>query len=88
MTSEIGETFTALRERSRARRANNRSKSADMLRAAGVAFVARNGGAHLIVAGRWDAWPGTGLWVDRTTKERGRGVRELIRALRSAGLIT
>ena len=87
MTSEIGETFKALRESSRSRRANNRSKSADMLRAAGVAFVERNGGAHLIVAGRWDAWPGTGLWIDRTTKERGRGVRELIRAVRAAGVI-
>jgi hypothetical protein len=82
MTSEMGEMFTAMRERSRARRANNRAKSAQMLRDAGVEFVEKNGGAHLIVAGCIDCWPGTGLWQDRNLKTRARGVRELLRHVR------
>ena len=78
-TSDIAETFAAVRARSRERRALNRAKSASLLRKAGVQIVERNGGAHLILEGRWDAWPGTGLWQDRVTKTRGRGVLELLR---------
>ena len=78
-TSDIAETFAAVRARSRERRALNRAKSTALLSRAGISFVSKNGGAHLIVEGRWDAWVGTGLWQDRITKTRGRGVRELLR---------
>jgi len=74
-----------LREESKARRANNRDKGPEHLRAAGISFVSKNNGAHLIVAERWDFWPGTGLWKDRLTPTQGRGVRNLVRAIEQAG---
>lgn len=80
--SDLGETFAALREDSRAKRANNRVSSAELLRKAGVDFESRNAGAHLIVSSARvvvDFWPGTGLWIERGRARRGRGVRKLIK---------
>ncbi len=80
--SDLGDTFNALREDSKAKRANNRASSAELLRKAGIAFESRNGGAHLIVSDARvivDFWPGTGLWISRGGTRRGRGVRKLIR---------
>lgn len=71
------------REESKAKRAANRRSSADNLKAAGIAFEAKNDGAHLIVShpsGVVDFWPGTGLWIARAGKQ-GRGVRKLIKYL-------
>ena len=76
---------------SKARRAGHRESSPAMLRGAGIAFEARNNGAHLIVQhnGRVaDFWPGTGLFnirgdLDRRGKPQYlRGVRLLIKQLR------
>lgn len=50
----------------------------------GIPFVAKNGGAHLIVSAAGlvvDFWPETGLWAVRGTNERRRGVRHLIKRL-------
>jgi hypothetical protein len=65
--------------------ASNRASSNQILRSAGVPFTEHNfspnrSPAHLVVANRWDFWPGTGKWKDRRSLEQGRGVRELIRA--------
>jgi hypothetical protein len=73
--------WDAAREEARERRAANRERSTALLRAHDVGFQARNGGAHLIVRGRFDFWPGTGLWRDRESREMGRGVFALLRAL-------
>lgn len=64
--------------------ADNRAASNQILRAAGVPFTEHNfhpdrSPAHLVVANRWDFWPGTGKWKDRRSKKSGRGVRELMR---------
>lgn len=59
-------------------RAGNRDASAQMLKQAGIPFESQNGGAHLIVAGRYDFWPGTGLWQARGEATKQRGVRRLI----------
>lgn len=78
----------AMQEASRQRRASNRDNSAALLRANGVQFDSKNGGAHLIVhggAGRvFDFWPGTGLWIERGKKQRYRGVHSLLGNLRKA----
>lgn len=81
----MGEVFNAMRAASQAKRANNREHSAQQLREAGIAFTAHNGGAHLVVAGgRFDTWPGTGLWKERSgQRRRGRGVRNLIALLKN-----
>ncbi len=72
----------AMKERSQAKRAENREQSAAILRAAGVVFYAQNDGAHLIVLrsqSTYDFWPGTGLWKVRGSTQRHRGIRHLLR---------
>lgn len=70
------------------RRARNRKNGASMLERAGVPFVSKNEGAHLIVRDRWDYWPGTGLWSDRRTQERRRGIHSLFVAIGRANAAT
>lgn len=48
-----------------------------LLEQADIPFESKNG-AHLIVAGRYDFWPGTGLWQARGEVTKQRGVRRLI----------
>lgn len=63
--SDIAAVGEALDERSKERRAHNRTASADILIKVGVAFSSNNDGVHLIVhRDKWivDFWPGTGLW--------------------------
>lgn len=79
--SDMIDTFKALQERGKARRAKNRDQSPDLLRQHGIAFTDHNLGAHLIVEGPQgyiDFWPGTGRWNDRTTRKKGFGVGNLI----------
>jgi hypothetical protein len=84
---DMAATFDAMHEASKAKRARNREASARLLREAGIGFEERNGGAHLIVAGRYDFWPGTGLWMARGEKTKRRGVKELIaRITRDPGI--
>lgn len=81
MTSEMGEMFNALKKERKEKRAKNREDSAQMLRDAGVVFLDKNNGAHLIVtakAGTFDFWPGTGLWKMRGSTKTNRGVRKLL----------
>lgn len=81
---DMGDIFNAMKEESKQRRANNRESSADILTKSGIEFESKNLGAHLIV-GQFDFWPGTGLFINRKTGKRGRGVRNLIKLLRSEG---
>lgn len=76
--SEVGDLYRELRAESQAKRARNRDLSLKLLRDRDVAFTVKNGGAHIIVNGRIDFWPGTGLWIERGGT-RGRGVKDLLR---------
>ena len=84
--SDIGEMWAAQREASQAKRASNREQSARLLASTGIPFVSRNGGAHLIVGEPpfADFWPGTGKFIERGSNRSGRGVKNLLRALRAA----
>lgn len=85
--SDMGEIFNAMREASKEKRANNRDRSTEMLVIAGIPFVSKNNGAHLIVDGRFDFWPGTGLWMERggsVKRKKHRGIRSLISAIKAA----
>ena len=79
----------AIQEASQQRRASNRANSAALLRANGVPFESKNGGAHLIVrdgSGRiFDLWPGTGLWRLRGAPHRWRGVQSLLGTIKKGG---
>lgn len=78
--SDIAVIGEILKAESQTRRANNRLSSPDRLREAGIRFVGKSEGVHLIVDGRVDFWPGTGLWIVRNSTHgfRGRGVFSLI----------
>jgi len=80
---DMGDLFNDWRKVKQEKRSANRQSSAEMLRGAGIAFEERNGGAHLIVEGRVDFWPGTGLWIQRGTNSKQRGVQALIRFIRA-----
>lgn len=80
---DMGDIFNEMREASQKRRASNRENSAEILTRARIPFESKNDGAHLIVDGRIDFWPGTGLWIVRGRKQKRRGVRRLIIYVRS-----
>lgn len=64
------------------KRALNTASSTDILAQRGVPFESKNNGAHLIVAGgRLDFWPSTGVFIERKTGLRGRGVFKLLKVL-------
>jgi hypothetical protein len=80
--SDMGEIGKIMKSLSRERRANNRESSPKLLEAAGIRFVSKNVGAHLIVTAndgtRVDFWPGTGLWRVAGETKKHRGVHPLI----------
>jgi hypothetical protein len=67
------------------RNARRREEAPAALIEAGIAFVAHNGGAHIVIGQRFDFWPGTLRWADRVTKRTGHGTASLIVAVRAAG---
>ena len=85
----MGEIFRAVREAGQDERRARREAAPKILAQHDVGFVAFNGGAHLLVRGRIDFWPGTGRWQERDPEaERarakarpGRGVFALLRYL-------
>lgn len=79
---EDSDAWRERREASQAKRASNRENGARRLRAAGIEFTEHNAGAHLVVAGRYDYWPGTGLWQARGDRTQQRGVARLIARIR------
>lgn len=80
----MGEDFREVRKDSQERRQEHRRRSPIALREAGIAFTSHNEGAHLIVAGEWDFWPGTGKWCHRgPPKKEGRGVFNLINRIKA-----
>lgn len=79
--SDMAETFKAMNDYAQAKRRDNTIKSTRLLKLANVEFVSKNNGAHLIVLNRWDYWPSTGLFIDRSNQKRGRGITNLLRII-------
>ena len=69
------------------KRRSNREKSRQILLSKGIGFDEKNHGAHLIVNGNIDFWPGTGKWRDRTGGN-GRGVFNLIKHIKNKRMYT
>lgn len=80
--SELGETYEALRGLSQKKRARNRELSSALLKSKGITFTSHNNGAHLIVDGTIDFWPGTGKWKSRDGLYSGRGVKKLLELIK------
>ena len=82
--SEDGDQWTEYRKERREKRAKNRDASTKIIKK----WVKDNNGllyeyttAHFRINERFDFWPGTGKYLDRTTGEYKRGVFELIKEL-------
>ena len=84
-TEEMSDSeMWALRKKhSQEKRQSNRYSSAALIAAAGITFTSYNGGAHLVVDGNIDFWPGTGLWMVRKLSARFYGVRNLIQHVKA-----
>jgi hypothetical protein len=81
---DMGDTFNAMRESGKERRASNRETTPELLRRHGIPFDTKNDGAHLIVyhGGKIaDLWPGTGKYQVRGTGKYRRGVFNMLRDL-------
>lgn len=74
------------RKAGQGRRAGNRESSPKVLEELEITFEVKNNGAHLIVYGNnaelIDLWPGTGLWSARQSKQKGRGVFNLVKYIK------
>lgn len=79
---DVGDTFRAFKEAGKIKRKANRERATQILDDAGISYASHNDGAHLIVIERFDFWPGTGKWIDRTTGKSGRGIRNLLKKIK------
>lgn len=80
--SEIGDVYNAIREVRRKKRLSNREFSTQRLVDLNIPFESKNLGIHLIISCNAvviDFWPSTGLWMERGTGKKMRGVRNLIK---------
>ena len=73
-----GDFWRYVKAARKAKRAANTVASTDLLTQNGIEFESKNFGAHLFVSGRFDFWPSSGLYIDRATGKRSRGVMKLI----------
>lgn len=81
--SHNGETSKLYRDwdaEKKAKRAENLSKSTIYLTQHGIKFESLNNGIHLKVKD-FDFWPSTGKFINRKTKQNGRGVFNLVKLL-------
>ena len=82
--SDMAEIFNGWREHKQAKRASNTVQSTQALIDAGIRFESHNAGAHIVIkvgSTVYDFWPSTGLWWQRATKIKHRGVFRLIQTV-------
>lgn len=60
----------------------------DSLERLGLEVERKNLGEHVVVdRGLVDFWPGTGVWIFRGDRKRGRGFDPLVKELRARGCL-
>lgn len=83
---DMGDMFREWNKEKQAKRANNRESSPELLTEAGIAYISKSEGTHLIIQSKHGAinfWPGTGLWMVVNQQWQRRGVHSLLRYLKS-----
>lgn len=83
--SPIKQNWHAYKKQRAAKKFRNKETSTFMLKHAGVVFESKNNGSHLVIENRIDFWPGTGLWIERNTGTRRRGITHLLATLEAKG---
>jgi hypothetical protein len=82
LDAETKEYYGSLREQNQEKHERNRRYATILLDAENVKFVPKNHGAHIIIANRWDLWPGTGKWRDRKVNKYSHGLGNLIKLIK------
>lgn len=83
--SDMGEMWLEQKELSKTKRANNRERTKKLLIEKGINFDEYNSGAHFVIFHdeiTIDLWPGTGKYIARKSKVKGRGIFNLLKYLK------
>lgn len=75
--SDLGDHFQAMKDHGKERKRYNLERSLGLLRANKVEFTKLTD--HHYRIGVYDFWPSTGVYLNRETKKKGRGVFNLIK---------
>jgi uncharacterized membrane protein YsdA (DUF1294 family) len=78
--SELGEIFAAHKEDRRKKKSNNLESTLAILNERKVPYK-KLSAVHLWI-GSFDFWPSTGLFIHKKTKKRGRGIFNLLKAMK------
>ena len=76
------EMWRKVREDGQRKKEQNTVQSLELLRRHGVEFICLSEKGRHYRIGEYDFWPSTGKFINRTTKESGRGVFNLIKLIR------
>lgn len=78
--SELGETFKAWNESKKVKKSENHASSIQVLKSQGIDFEQLSLDHYRV--GAFDFWSSTGLFIERITGKRGRGVFNLMRKIK------
>lgn len=84
MTKESRDFHREMRESAAQRKDDNAARAIALLQERGVVYELKTG-SHVVIQERWDFWPTTGRWKDRTTHQQGNGVQALLQAVANPG---
>ena len=79
---DMGDIFGAMKQHGQRKRRSNLENSTDILMENQIHFESKNNGIHLIVQNEFDFYPSTGLFKNRKTNKKGRGIFSLIKILK------
>ena len=76
------DAYREKRKESQERRATYRENAEKILTENGIDFIQHTKAHYSIQDRKYDLWPGTGLWIERATGKRGRGIFNLIKLIK------
>lgn len=79
--------FAAMREEGRKKKRSNLAQSTTLLQEHGVPFTVHNNGVHIVIERATetiDFWPSTGLWWVRKSRNKRRGIFNLLKYLKGS----
>ena len=78
---DMGEYWQDVNRDRKEKKQSNLEYNTNVLLEKGICFVSKNNGVHLIVENAFDFYPSTGLFINRKTKKKGRGIKNLLKCL-------
>lgn len=81
IAEELGGDYDKFKQFKKDKRKSNTEWSTKYLIDNKIEFQSKNGGSHLVLKD-YDFYPSTGLFIHKTTKEKFRGIKNLIKRLK------